>query len=847
MKLDDKDVGLLVGGVVALAALRKLSEKVAGVDATNVFSATAGAVGDGATEAASKVLDAAVTTAQYGLGVAVAGGMMAAGYKCVQLSKNNFVAIRVSPSVEKDTKPQQIEKLASAFAYANRGRLAKLIKGRVWFQYLIMKDRRGKISFVWVVPRDKVGYVTQFLKEHYPNASVGIERDFRGIPFLSDKGKAGHMMLRYKKRPFGLREKLENNIGAILNIMPPESVIDIRFSPPGSQNDPVTAAIKKLFNRPVDILPHEVYDVTINLWSKNAVSNIARQIQQHLKGMENSLVFKSYWLFNDVRNGVNHWFVPSWRRFKMRDTELGQLLFHPPVDHPVMEHIEAIFEKIKPRNHELRKGLRIGFADHDDLLPRRDEKGNRPIELIIEKGRPIKLDWETLDRHGIVPGATGAGKGGFIGSFADGLLESWVDGKAPAGFTLLDPHESAAILVINRLLELEKQGKEVPWEKVHCYSFDPANPYPTPLNLLHYSDRYKASNSQKASEITEIILSSFPGDLSKSKVLIVSAIEALLNAGGHTIADIPKVFRDLAFLNRMISQMNDNEFVRDEILVPIRDELAKPDGKEAKIDALLTRLFPFIGHTDMRKSFCHPRNVIDGNRIIEDGEIVLVSFKNAPVEIFKLGGGWMANHYYTVAKTRKPYSGKHHYFMVDEAQLFECLVFSEMMKELRKFRVGLNLITQDMELLETEIKNVMKQNLGYLLTLRQNKMGSIRQTIEVMNGICTEKQIKNLEDNHGILHSLDGAANVLFPPPAMIWEGKRQPKDSRGAKKAYEEAEMKFHELIKRDCAPVEEATPEPIKITPQEEPAKEEVAVAKEERQPVAVGAEVESFGDLD
>lgn len=769
----------------------------------------------------------------------------------MQQSRNNYVAIRVSPSVEHDTKPAQIEKLASAFTYANRGKLEKLLKGRVWFRYLMMKDQRGKISFLWIVPKDKVGYIMQILKENYPNAAIGIDHDFRGIPFLDDKGTGGHMMLRYKKKPFGLREKLENNIGSILSIMPPGSVIDLRFSPPGSQNDPVTAAIKKLFNRPINILPHEVYDVTINVWAKKGVTNITRQIQQHLKGMENSLVFKSYWFFNSFRNGVNYITVPPWRRFKMRDIELGQLLFHPPVDHKVMEHIEAIFEKIKPKTHELKKGLRIGFADHEDLLPRKDEKGNRPIELIIEKGRPIRLSWETLDRHGIVPGATGAGKGGYIGSFADGFLPDWVDGKSPAGFTLPDPHESAAILVINRLLELEKQGKKVPWEKVHCYSFDPSNKYPTPLNLLHYSDRYKASNSQKASEITEIVLSSFPGDLSKSKVLITAAIEALLNAGGHTIADIPKVFRDLSFLNRMISEMKDNEFVRETILVPIRDELAKPDGKSANIDALITRLFPFIGHTDMRKSFCHERNVIDGHRIIENGEIVLISFKNAPVEIFKLGAGWLANHYYTVAKTRKPYTGKHHYLKVDEAQLFQCSVFAEIMKELRKFRVGLTLITQDMELLETEIKNTMKQNLGFLLTLRQNKTGSIRQTIEVMNGICTEKQIKNLEDNHGILYSLDGNANVMFPPPAMIWEGKRQPKDSKGAEKAYREAEEKFYELVKRDCAPVAKPEKEKIVVQPEQpkptmEPAQAEAAVTKEEpeKELVTVG---ESFGDLD
>lgn len=837
--MENKDIGALAAGAVILMAGKKIADRVAGMDATNVFSAMGDAAANGITEAANTAMDVVTAGVEIAGAAAVTTALAVGAYHLAHDIKTRLVAIRVSPSVEKDVTPGQVEKLASSFTYANRGRLEKLLKGRIWFRYLIMKDKRGKISFTWIVPSDKVGYVMQVLKEYYPNASVGIDHDFRGIPFLNENGTGGHMMLRYKKKPFGLREKLENNIGSLLAIMPPESVIDLRFSPPGSQNDPVTAAVKKMFNRPAEIIPNEVYDVTINVWAKNGVTNITRQIQQHLKGLENSLVFKSYWFFNRYRNGVNYLFVPPWRRFKMRDKELGQLLFHPPVDHKVMEHIEAVFDKIKPKSSELKKGLRIGFADHEDLLPRRDEKGNLPVELILQKGRPIRLSWETLDRHGVVPGATGAGKGGFIGSaFGDGFLEDWVDGKSPAGFTLLDPHESAVILILNRLQELERQGKEVPWEKIRCYSFDPGNPHPVPLNLLHYSDRYKASNSQKAAEITEIILSSFPGDLSKSKVLITAALETLLNAGGHTIADIPKVFRDLAFLNQMIERMQDNEFVRDEILIPIRDELTNPKGSGAKIDALLTRLFPFVGNSDLRKSFCHERNVIDGHRIIEDGEIVLISFKGASVEAFRLAGGWLANHYYTVAKTRKPYTGKHHYFVVDEAQLFSCSVFSEMMKELRKFRVGLTLITQDVEALETEIKNTMKQNLGFLLTLRQNKTGSIRQVIEVMNGICTEAQIKGLKDNTGILYSLDGNANILFPPPAMIWEGKRQPQEGYGARRAYEQAERKFYELIERDCKTKE---PKRALITVKIEQPMPEAA----DRQPVAAGAE--SFGDLD
>jgi hypothetical protein len=847
MKMDDKDVGLLVGGVVALAAIKKLRENVGGIDATNVFSATAGAVADGTTEALGAVWDGMVTGLEFTAVTTALVGGLTIGTKLIQEDYNKRVAIWVSPSVEKDTKPERIEKLASSFSYTNRGWIMKLMKGRVWFRYLIIKNKFGKVSFGWLVPEDVSGRVLNNLREYYPDAAIGIDYDFK-IPVF-EGGKGGHMKLAVQKNPFTLREKLENNVGSIINALPNESVIDIVFSPPGTQNNPVTKGVKKLFNLPVGKNPaHEVYDVVINIWSKGSPSKITSQLQQHLKGDGNGLIYRSYWLFGEQRSGVGMSYAPPWRRMKMREVELGQLLFHPPIDNKrAMEAIEAVFEKIKPRAKELNRGIRIGFADHEDLLPRKDENGKRPIEKVIDEGRPICLNLETMDRHGIVPGATGAGKGGFIASaFGDGFLEAWALGKLQAGFTLLDPHESAVLVIINRLQELEKKGVPIPWEKVRVYSFDPGCPYPTPLNLLHYSDRYKASNSQKAEEITEIIMKSFGGELSKSKVLLASAIEALLDQGGErTIADIPNILRNVGFLNRAIAKMK-NEFVRDEILTPIRDALADPNkGKEPNIDALITRLFPFIGNMDMRKFFCHRHNVIDGHRIIENGEIVLISFKNAPTNMYRLGGSWLANHYYSIFKSRKPYTGKHHYFVADEADLFGDIdVFPKMMKEIRKFHGGLTLLTQDAELLHNDIKNVMKQNLGYMLTLRQNKDNSIKQTIEVMNNLVTDKQIRNLEDNTGILYSLDGKASVMFPPPAYIWNGERQPKSSRGATLADKAANKKFMELIERDCAPVEEEKPAEA-IEP--EPAQSEVAAATEEKQPVAVGAEAESFGDLD
>lgn len=814
----DLDAAGKVGlGVIALGALKGLSDQLGGIDATNVFSV----MESSAASSTHQLFDSMVGTIATGLsvsfGAALSAGVIYSGVKVSQaINRSNVEVIRIAPSKDYNVKPENVEKLVKGFFYINRRWLERIVKGRMWFQYLIMKDEKGKIAFRLIVPKEATKSAIGLLKEYFPYASVGVDKEFK--PFhQKGSGIAGHLVFASKKKGYGLNDKLENNAGSIINIMPPGSVIDIRFSPTslkelreetGSGIGRILAKEKKTQEDNLDMKQlinrfrgHTAFDVAIHLWSKSSISDMARQIRQHTQGTNNGLKLKKYWLLPDLRNGLNYDVVLPGRTMTWNDTELAQLFFTPPIDHQVMEHIETILEKLKPKANELNRGLRIGYADHDDLLPPKDEKGQRSIESIIEHGRPICLQWDTLDRHGIIPGMTGSGKGGAIGSITDGFIEGWVEGLVKAGFTMCDPHESAALLVINRLLEQERQGKKVDWSRVRCYSFNPQNPYPTPMNLLHFGDGHKESISKKAAEVTQIILSAFPGELSKSAVLLQMALEALLSDGeeGHTIAQVTRLFRDTNFLSEVMAKV-DNQFVRDE-LNEILDEIVEKQEKGKKatsIQAIVTRLFPFVGHTDMQRSFCQTQNVIDGKRIFQNGEIVLMDFKNAPDEAFKLTAAWLANHYYHVAKSREQYTGKHHYLIFDEAQLFRIGRFADIIRETRKFRFGLWLATQDMNALDDQVKKALKVNCGFQISLRQKD--GVNLAVELMNNTFTESQIKELPDNHAALYSVEGSANILFPPPAFIWEGQRTAKGSAEAKKAYAAAKDKFNELVQRDC-----------------------------------------------
>jgi hypothetical protein len=762
-----------------------------------------------------QITNTAVDIIGIGAGTAAVAGLTYGGLKIAQLKNEKLDVIQVAPSQVHDIKPHDIEKLTKSFFYVQRHWFKKMIKGKAWARYLIIKDEKGIISFRFLVPQDQTESYMNNLKEFLPHHSVRLDTEFDEIPFFEKgTGFSGHMVFSRKEGGYGISNSLSNNMGSILYTMPKSSVIDVRFTPTDIDDfrEDGKSALSRFLSKKkktktenmdeTEITKrfrgHSAFEVTVNLWSKKGIVDISRQIEQHTKGVNNSLILKKHWITR-IQNGLNFNFVLPNRKMIWNDAELAQLLFTPPTNHQVMEQIETIMEKLKPQTHELRKGLRIGYADHESLLPAK-VNGERTIENIIEKGRPVHLSWETLDRHGIIPGMVGAGKGGTLGSMTDGFVEGWVTNQIPAGMTMLDPHESAVLLVINRLLEQERQGIKVDWDRVKCYSFNPENQYPTPLNLLHFGEVNQGSISKKAKEVTDIILSAFPGDLSKSAVLLQMAIEALLSDGeNHTIAQVTKIFRDTNFLSNVIDEVK-NQFVQDELTELLEDilEKQKKGQKPASIQAIVTRLFPFVGNTDMQRSYCQDANVINGKRTFDKGEIVLIDFKNAPDDVYRLTTAWLANHYYHTAKARPQYTGKHHYMVVDEAQLFRIERFANIIQETRKFRFGLWQSTQDMDSLDEKVTKALKVNCGFQISLRQKE--GVNAAVELMNDTFTAEQVKSLPDNHGALYSVEGAANILFPPPAFIWEGKRTALGSDEADKAYKQAQAKFHELIKRDC-----------------------------------------------
>lgn len=740
----------------------------------------------------------------------------------VKNSAKNMVALRVRPSENHETNHDQIISMIQGFAQPNWSGLKRLHRGRIWFRWQIIKDGNGRISFYCICPKDIVPTVTNLLKLGFTKAIVEEDKNYQGLPGFYDPviGDMGHMTwVTPKEKALGLKGELTNSIGNILFQMPNESMIEVRFSSKNiaalrKQN---RKQIKKLKKRESDTEDHykikvlsqrymnrNAFDVNVFLYSNRALKRLANAITQGTKGL-NSLTLKQYRILEEYRDPYRFNIVTPLfnRRMLWNDIELANLFSMPDPAHPVMEKIEVALDKLIPKANELSKGIKLGIVDHDDYIKRNDD-----ASIDWEKSRAIRVTPEVFTVHPIISGKSGSGKGAVLVSMMDDLLERWVDDPENAiGFTLNDPHGLTIYLIINRLLELERKGKHVPWEKVHAFHVGNEQ-YPMPLNLLYKDQDFKLDDMVE--ETAQIILQAFESsNLSSSKIVLENGLHALLCDPSETykISDFSKVFqkdarkKQFPFLLKKVWKHIKNDYVRDWF----QQEVIDPD-KPKNISAVMTRLAPFLNRANMQAMYSHEKNAFaDTKTIFDEGHLVLISYQDLPEghPAYKLTAGWIANRYHNEMKKRNPDDNNRvHLLIFDEAQMFHVSRFIEIVAQDRKFGFGLMIATQDIDKLHPELRNALTINSGMMISLNQAKGAKIMA--ELMRNKFTPHHLSNLEKMHAAVWSDEGSANMLVPPPAFRYNGKIVPwldeneRVTEAHKTVAKEAREKFIELVKR-------------------------------------------------
>ncbi len=804
-----KDTGLFSGVAFLLVVVGMAFHQ----EIFSVYRSLTGGSGNSATstaEAPTGLLDGILAVL---LDLALAAGivfLVVVGWKLWLFFRPiKMRTIRVQLQDEMDLKPQRAQALAETFGTLwERKGYKRFFQGRTWIVLQIMRNKNGQFTFHYRAPVKKAGSVLRRIRSAYPDAVVDYDREYRGIPFLQDReGIGGHLKMTKPKKGYGLNADPSHRFGDVLAMMPRGSVLQVSFSPDSSEEmaedgqeqvrdimkkrRKIREDTKKIIDASNRYIGRSAFKVSVFLWSDQYnVTDLADEIQAQTKGDHNTLTFHRYRWGMKWRNPLRYWFVSplTTRQMVMNDQELAHFLQLPdPTHEHIWEDLQITVKKKLPARNELQKGIRIGQVD--------DPAG---------KHRDARLRTKTLVNHGIIAGMAGGGKGAVFNYFMEDFLKDWVKQRNAPGLTYADPHRRGILNIINQLIEMEKEGAEVPWDRVMVLSVGPSE-YPAPLNILHRPSGEDVD--QVAGEAVEAIMSAFSGDLSRSRVQMENAIHGLLwDDQPHTIRDIGRVFRfSEGKLRRRLRERLQNPMVKEWFMNELEPKFNPDKPQDVNVDAITTRVNPFLSKRAMQRIFAQPDNALDVAKILKDGYLVLIDFLGAPDEAYKLTAGWLTNRYFREAQKRIG-GGREHFLVYDECQKFHVPAFTNIAKENRKFDLGLILMTQEVHKLDKDLLSAMGTNSGFVCSVQQSTGAKV--TTELMRDEFTQGQLKRLNrvlDEKGqvkqveaALWSVDGSSHIIAPPPAFLLQGESTKLGSPEEKQAISQAEKKMVELMKR-------------------------------------------------
>lgn len=762
-----------------------------------------------------QVLDTTMTISGW---AAVAGGVLTSIYSVLKMyqasQKQPLAALQITPKSNVKVNPTRVASGIKEF----RQLYQPFFCPRVWIKWQIIRDKDGKYHFKLICPVQHKKVLKVRLANAYPDCIISEVSPELPDFYNPEDGEAAHMKLSARGKERGLKPFEPYDMGDILSLMELETILEVMISP--SSIRPIRKSVKKKIEKikkteePDKELIKQIemrnegdrtaFDVIISVWGKNGIGALVGDISAKTEQL-NKLVGRPYRFFQSKRDSLDwddRWkSLAIWRRSKLTDKELAPFFYLPHEAHRIWEHIPIEYPRPYVPDNAFSGDYGVGLLDTDNPN---------------KKGRIARLNTDTLTNHGLIAGASGGGKGSALMTFIKGdFLDHWINDPANSmGMTICDPHTEDILLILSHLLDMEEQGIEIPWHRVKVVSFGElgAMHYPVAANLLHVPTG--GNLDRVARDTAETILSAYDSsNLSESSAKLTTAIQGLLHMKRKvSLLDIVRLFEyseEGAKLRREAIQglTGKNDVIATD-WKKIDQEILDME-KDKKVAAIQTRLSPLVAMKTMQRFFCREENFFSNiPQFFENGDLVLIDFKGADDEIFRLCTAWLATQYFNDAQKRG--TGKRpHLLVFDECQKFKADdAFFKILTENRKFNLGLILITQAVEALDERLKSSIKTNAGFIISVRQND--GAKAMADLLGSPFEVEELKGLEKGReACLSSFDGKARLLLDYPAYQWQGQATERGSDEEEQAKARAEQKMLELLARDHKPVEEADKE--------------------------------------
>lgn len=325
--------------------------------------------------------------------------------------------------------------------------------------------------------------------------------------------------------------------------------------------------------------------------------------------------------------------------------------------------------------------------------------------------KAIRLTEQDRARHVYIVGQTGTGKSVFMENLA---LQDMLEGR---GFCFVDPHGDTA----ERLLSM------VPKERTEdVIYFSPADmDYPLGLNLFEFS-----SPDQRDFLIQEAINMLYklydPGRTGiigprYEHIFRNAALTVMAGPDGGSFVDIPKLFRDPAYVEQKLQHVTDQhvlEFWRKEV------PQSQRSNEYGEVTSWFVSKFgAFLSNEMMRNIIGQTKSAFNLRDIMDNGKILLVNLSRGRTGNLnsQLLGMIFVMKFEVAAMSRAdvPEEYRRDFCLyVDEFQNFATDSFAHILSEARKYRLNLVVANQFSTQLKEEVRDAVFGNVGSVVSFR---------------------------------------------------------------------------------------------------------------------------------
>jgi hypothetical protein len=325
--------------------------------------------------------------------------------------------------------------------------------------------------------------------------------------------------------------------------------------------------------------------------------------------------------------------------------------------------------------------------------------------------KAIRLSTPDRQRHMYAVGQTGTGKSTYLENLA---LQDMLDGR---GFAFVDPHGDTA----------EKLLSMVPKERTEdVIYFAPGEmDYPLGLNMFEYH-----SPDQKDFLIQEAINMLYklydPGHTGiigprYEHLFRMAALTVMADPNGGTFVDIPKLFRDPAYVKQKLKYVTDQnvlEFWQKEM-----PQSQRSNEFGEIVSWFVSKFGAFLSNDMMRNIIGQNKSAFDLREVMDTGKILLVNLSRGKTGDLnsKLLGMIFVMKFEAAAMSRADIPEEYRQdfcLYVDEFQNFSTESFADILSQARKYHLNLIVANQFTTQLSEEIRDAVFGNVGTVVSFR---------------------------------------------------------------------------------------------------------------------------------